>query len=120
MATAPLEKVEQKKIIEYLTLRGWVVERMNSGKIPAKYGTKTRYISLHSTGTPDVQALRKAPARDGDTQPYTEVLYIEVKRPGEKPSEVQLAQHGRLREMAGARVIVATSWEDIDRELAGR
>jgi len=118
MATAPLEKVEQKKIIEYLTLRGWVVERMNSGMMPAKYGGKTRYVHLHTAGTPDVQALRKAPACDGDTQPYTEVLYIEVKRPGEKPTEVQLAQHERLREKGGARVIVATSWEDIDRVLA--
>lgn len=45
MAIAPLEKVEQKKIIEYLTLRGWVVERMNSGMMPAKYGGKTRYVT---------------------------------------------------------------------------
>ena len=112
MATTPLEKVAQKQIMEYLTLRGWVVERMNSGKIPAKYGGKTRYIRLHTTGCPDVQALRKAP------NGYTEVLYVEVKRPGEKPTEVQLAQHERLREMAGARVIVATSWEDVERELA--
>jgi len=112
MTTTPLEKVAQKQIMEYLTLRGWVVERMNSGKIPAKYGTKTRYISLHQAGTPDLQALRKAP------NGYTEVLYVEVKRPGEKPTEVQLAQHERLREKAGARVIVATRWEDVERELA--
>ncbi len=111
MAIAPLEKVEQKKIIEYLTLRGWVVERMNSGMMPAKYGGKTRYVHLHTAGTPDVQALRKTP------NGYTEALYVEVKRPGEKPTEVQLAQHERLREKAGARVIVATSWEDVEREL---
>jgi len=113
MTTTPLEKVAQKQIMEYLTLRGWVVERMNSGKIPAKYGTKTRYIHLHSTGTPDVQALRKTP------NGYTEALYVEVKRPGEKPTEEQLAMHEVLREKAGARVIVATSWEDVDRKLAG-
>ncbi len=112
MVNAPLEKIAQKQIMEYLTLRGWVVERMNSGKIPAKYGMKTRYISLHSTGTPDVQALKKAP------NGYTQVLYVEVKRPGEKPSEEQLAMHDVLREKAGARVIVATSWEDVERELA--
>jgi len=117
MATAPLEKVEQKKIMEYLTLRGWVVERMNSGMMPAKYGGKTRYVHLHTAGTPDVQALRKAPESRGNG--FSEVLYVEVKRPGEKPSEVQLAQHERLREKAGARVIVATSWEDVDRALTG-
>ena len=113
MTATPLEKVAQKQIMEYLTLRGWVVERMNSGKIPAKYGTKTRYISLHRTGTPDIQALKKSP------NGYTQVLYVEVKRPGEKPSEEQLAMHDVLRDKAGARVIVATSWEDVDRELAG-
>ncbi len=111
-SSSPLEKVEQKRIIEYLTLRAWIVERMNSGKIPAKYGTKTRYIHLHTTGTPDVQAIRKA------ANGFTEVLYVEVKRPGEKPTEEQQAQHERLREQAGARVIVATSWEDVERALA--
>ena len=112
MTATPLEKVAQKQIMEYLTLRGWVVERMNSGMMPAKYGGKTRYVHLHTPGTPDVQALRKAP------NGYTEVLYIEVKRPNEKPTEVQREQHERLREKAGARVIVATSWEDVERELA--
>jgi hypothetical protein len=55
--------------------------------------------------------MRKAPAG------YTVVLYVEVKRPGEEPAELQQTKHAELREKTGAAVIVATSWEDVETAL---
>ncbi len=48
---------------------------------------------------------------------FVYIVWSTTLRPGEKPTEVQLAQHERLRDMAGAKVIVATCWEDVEREL---
>ena len=111
-APQPLEKVIQKQIMDWLRLRGWFVERMNSGKIPIP-GVKGRMVRLHTEGCPDVLALRRSP--DGLT---TDVLFVEVKRPGNKPTEIQLAMHEQIRAKTGATVIVATGYEDVERQLS--
>jgi hypothetical protein len=107
----PRETVIQNQIMSYLELRGWVVERMNSGGVPASYGGRKYWVNMHTKGTPDVQAMRKAP------NGYTEVLYVEVKRPGEEAEDHQLERHTFLRERTGATVIVATSWEEVEEQL---
>lgn len=83
----------QKEIMDYLTLHGWVVYRMNSGR---RAGTR-----LHDTGTPDLMAQK-----NGIT------IWIEVKRPGKKPTKAQLEAHQKIRDN-GFKVYVVTSLKEL-------
>lgn len=86
----------QAEIREYLQLSGWLVYRMNSG------GRRGR-VTLHPAGTPDLLALKNG-----------RVVWIEVKKPGEKPSNIQLEVHDLLIENR-FEVIIATSIDDVER-----
>lgn len=83
----------QKEIMDYLTLHGWEVYRMNSG---TRAGTK-----LHKPGTPDLMIQK-----NGTT------IWIEVKRPGEKPSVIQKKRHEEIR-ANGFKVFVVTSLDEL-------
>ena len=88
----------QKQIIDYCTLKGALVFRMNSGS--RNYNNKQA-----PKGTPDLFVVRKPIA-----------IWIEVKCPGKDPTEVQKEMHEKLR-ARGQRVIVARSVEDVIKEI---
>lgn len=79
----------QSEIREYLQLCGWTVYRMNSGR---KGG-----MLLHRKGTPDLLAMRKGKS-----------VFIEVKRPGYKPTKDQVEEHKRINDN-GFAVVIADS-----------
>ena len=95
-----LERSIQAEIVMNLRLRHWYVTEF------AKPGTHRALRGSVPAGFPDLLCLR--PRRDGGAQ----VLFIEVKRPGQEPTAAQLEAHQALRD-AGASVIVATSWEEV-------
>ena len=92
------EGIIQKSIVDYCTLKGALVFRMNSGK--AKYN-----IKLSPTGTPDLLVVYSS-----------RCLWVEVKTATGKVSDIQKEMHDRLNKM-GQRVIVARSIDDIIGEL---
>lgn len=84
----------QKEIIDLLETSGAIVIRMNAGKA-------AKNIRLAPQGTPDLLAIFK-----------NKLLWIEVKVPGKKPTEVQRSMHNRLR-LRGQEVIIACSAEEV-------
>ncbi|MCH8517485.1 MAG: VRR-NUC domain-containing protein [Cyclobacteriaceae bacterium] len=85
----------QRLITEYLTARGAIVIRHNSGYV-------RKNVKLAPPGTPDLQAVL----------PGGRVLWIEVKGDGDTLRDSQKKMHSRLREM-GHTVIVAHSVDDV-------
>lgn len=94
----------QKEIMDLLEAAGAIVIRMNSGRAAKK-------IRLAPGGTPDLLAVFGNGGKG-------KCLWIEVKVPGEKPSEVQKSMHNRLR-LRGQEVIVATSTEEVIEHISG-
>lgn len=75
-----IEKTEteiQAEIVKALIAHGWEVLRLNAGR---KGG-----IRLHPSGTPDLLAMR-----NGNS------VFIEVKKPGEEPTDIQKARHKEI------------------------
>jgi hypothetical protein len=105
----PTEQEIQKTIIDYLRLKGYYVQRMNSGKMSYMYKGKQSFMSLADAGTPDLLAFKRYQyqATGG-----VEMYFIEVKRPGKKPTTLQLAKMSELQEY-GAACLVATSVNDL-------
>jgi len=81
------EKDIQKKIIRHLKNTGWFVRKLHQGK-------------YSGAGMPDIHALK-----DGIP------IYVEVKRPGKKPTKLQAAILEDL-EMHGGKVTWTTSLEN--------
>lgn len=100
----------QTQVINYLGYNGFYCMRLNSGKIRSsdKYG-KSRMINLAPVGTPDLQAFRKK----GDG---VQLYFFEIKRPGRKATWHQEQKMKELEEF-GARCLVVTSIEDLERQL---
>jgi len=88
------ETVLSKAIRGALEQCGYVVHRLQSGRVPVKRG----WLHLEPKGTPDLLVLRRAKA-----------CYLEVKLPGEKPTEEQIAKHSELRDRTGCAVYVVTA-----------
>lgn len=82
-----LESAIQSKIKRQLEKNGWLVVKI---------------ITCTKNGWPDLQA-HKAPGK---------TIFIEAKRPGQKPTDLQLYRHEQLRKQ-GFVVIVATSVNDV-------
>lgn len=80
-----------KSIRTLLELHGYQVHRLQSGVIKARRG----YVHLEPKGTPDLLVIAKGAA-----------VYLEVKRPGETPTEDQIAKHAELRDRTGCAVYV--------------
>ncbi|MBZ9713775.1 VRR-NUC domain-containing protein [Deinococcus multiflagellatus] len=89
------EALFQADAVEQLILRGWHVQETLKGSA----GNSAVYVT---PGWPDL-VLYRAPRR---------IWFAELKQPGRKPSDAQLACHARLR-AAGFRVVVAYFLSDL-------
>lgn len=77
-----LESGLQKQIIQYLELKGYYVQRMNSGKqIVNVPGGRSRMISMCKAGTSDILAIQPDTGR---------ACWFEVKMPGKKLTDLQV------------------------------
>lgn len=114
---APLEPKEgniSKSIQDYLNRRGIYNDRINSGQLEVvttsqgKNGPKEyrRWIRLAKKGTPDRFAI--IPPSMDRLKRGGQIVFIEVKMRGKKPSPEQLERHEELRR-SGATVIIADS-----------
>lgn len=97
----------QQAILDYLPYFGVKAFRVNSGLIPQEYNGRRRMIRMAPAGTPDIVGCRKS---DG------KMVCIEVKKPGNKPTDIQVRVMDEWREY-GALVFVATSVEDVQNQL---
>jgi hypothetical protein len=88
----------QKQIIDYCTLKGALVFRMNSGS--RNYNNKQA-----PKGTPDLFVVLNQKG-----------LWVEVKTLTGKVSEAQLNMHDRLIKL-GQRVIIARCLDDVIKEI---
>lgn len=90
--------------LQFLQARGWLAWRQNAGVLVLP-GAKRRVVRMGPTGMPDVMALRKVwLSQPAGSFGHAEVLAVECKRHGNKPTAVQLARHAELRK-AGALVL---------------
>lgn len=104
----PLEKDVQATIRDWLKLQGWFVMRVNSGAFMGEHKGKRRFVRFTDrTGVSDLM-FAKGPVWG----------YCEVKRPGSAGATLQ--QQAFLADVRrhGGRGIVATSVEDVQRELS--
>lgn len=85
-----LEKNIQSRIRDRLRENGWLVVKL---------------VVTSMFGIPDLMAIKNG-----------QLLFIEVKQPGKKPTDLQLATHVKLRRY-GAKVLLATSVADIEPHL---
>lgn len=85
MASKPLESEIERKICDYAERRGWWV-----GK----------FVSPGQTGVPDRLFIRRG-----------RVIFLEIKRPGEKPTEKQYSKHREMRNY-GAEVYWVDNLDD--------
>lgn len=105
--------------MHYLRMTGWYVMRLNSGKFAIGEGAGRRFVVGQDAGTPDLVAFKMHHSFSSDHAcNHVRLVFIEVKRPGNKPTPTQLAKMEELRRY-GARCFVATSLEDVQRELGG-
>ena len=116
----PTEHQIQTQIINFLKYKSWFVMRLNSGKISVGEGRSRRMIQMNEVGTPDIMAFRRF-VRTCDVHSigtlHLDLLFIEVKRPGNKPT---LHQKMKMRELEsfGARCLVAHSVEEVEEAIA--
>lgn len=97
----------QNAIIKYLKDRGYYCMRLNSGNKGKFYG--------QPAGTPDLMVFKPV---EFDGKKYQEVnlLFIEVKAPGKKPTAIQIVKMQELEEYS-AKCIVAHSVEELEERL---
>ena len=93
----------QRQVLDYLHLRGIPATRNQAGHVHVG----ASWINLGSPGWPDIIACWRG-----------RFLGIEVKRPGEEPSEEQRRVHEELA-AAGAIVLIVHSLEDLVFALRG-
>lgn len=112
LKTITPEKLIQQSIVEWMNYNGFKVMRINSGQLKVEEtddegNKKSRIVKLAPTGTPDILGCYKKTGR---------MVLVEVKRPGKEPSPDQLIAIQDWKE-AGALVFVATSIDDVIREV---
>lgn len=81
------ESIIQTQIRKYLELNGWMVIKL---------------IQTTMNGIPDLMALKSG-----------RTVFVEVKQPGKKPTDLQAYRHGKLKEK-GFDVITATSAREVE------
>lgn len=103
------EREIQRAIMEWMNYNGFKVIRINSGQVIKKEEEtgENRRILMAPSGTPDILGCHKKTGR---------MVLVEVKRPGLKPKPLQEITMNDWRE-SGAFVFVATSIEDVQREI---
>lgn len=107
------EKEIQNSIIEYLKLKGWYVMRLNSGNVSRDYRGKTYFIRGQEAGTPDLLAFKKRCVNCMDDPEHdVRLMFIEVKKLGNKATSLQTAKMQELREY-GAYCCIATGVESL-------
>ncbi len=115
----PTEHEIQQLIINYLKYKGWYVQRLNSGRMPYEYGGKRKFMMLADKGTPDLMAFKSVLAPMSPVHVIatlqTRLVFVEVKRPGKKATDLQLAKMEEL-EKHGARCFVADSIESLEEQ----
>lgn len=109
----PLEHQIQTACIQYLRYKGFYVQRMNSGAMRMQSKGKDYLLRMAAAGTPDLMAFKKISwdADFGDIE-ETQLLFIEVKRPGKKPTPLQTEKMKELEEH-GASCYVIHSVEEL-------
>ena len=105
------ESALSARIAVYLTKRGIYNDRLQCGVVEtikrlAEGGERRDWLHLCKTGTPDRFAIVRG---------Y--VVFIEVKRQGEKPTPEQLSRHEELRK-SGAIVLVVDTYESFIKEFS--
>jgi len=106
----------QTQLINYLKGNGWYAQRMNSGKIPVGVGKYKRYVQLSPVGTPDIMAFKDFSDPERNYVRQLELIFIEVKVPGNKPTVLQNRKMEEL-ESFGARCFVTHSQEELEEQL---
>lgn len=99
-------------IIGMLRFKGYYVQRMNSGALRDR---NNRLIRMNRAGTPDIMAFKDKGCCNEES--YIDLLFIEVKVPGNKPTPLQTAVMEELSDH-GARCIVAHSIEEVEVAIA--
>lgn len=99
------EKDIQKGIIEYLLWRGHFVYKSGTGSFRMSYKGKERFVRMGVKGLADIIGTHK----EGRS------IAIEVKVPGNKPTEDQLAFLAEVHGRNGI-AFVATSVDDVIKE----
>lgn len=129
----PRESEIQNSIIEYLRLKKFYVQRLNSGMIPLAYKGKTRMMNLSEPGTPDLMAfkneifiaeelkieeLEAKPNERIIMKPITykmlQLYFIEIKRPGKTATKLQAEKMLEL-EKYGASCLEIHSIEELQK-----
>lgn len=87
----PREAEIQRQILELLKLRGIVHWRQNAGTVRLESAGKPRYLRAGPRGVPDIVGIL----------PGGRFFAVEVKRPGEKPTQYQLAALTRINAAGG-------------------
>lgn len=97
------EAAIQRQVLDYLRLRRIPATRNQAGHV--RVGSS--WLNLGAAGWPDIIACWRG-----------HFLGIEVKRPGEQPSEEQQRVHEELA-AAGAIILIVHSIEDLELALRG-
>ena len=101
----------QTLLMNYLQANRWYVLRLNSGKYAVGEGSNRRMVIGQEAGTPDLMCFKYS-----KDQANTDLVFIEVKVPGNKPTEVQVRKMKEL-EAHGARTMVVHSLEELQEKL---
>ena len=114
---APTEHQIQTQIMNYLQMKGYYVMRLNTGMIENKYGGRIR---LSPAGTPDIMAFKKDwPDKPRYKYNHLNLLFIEVKRPKNKPTRLQEIKMEELSSF-GAKCLVAHSLDEVIEGLSNK
>lgn len=103
------EKLIEHQIEGVLRRNGYYVQKLQSGMIK----TENRMIKMGVAGTPDLMAFKKVYPVGASIKASLDLLFIECKAPGKKPTPLQKAKMEEL-ETYGARCYVCTSTEDVE------
>jgi len=111
------EKAIQAQILQYLAYSDVLAQRNNAGMLRASYITKAgavhdRMVKLGTAGWPDVIGMLGTTYGSHAGQ----FLGIEVKRPGNKPTEIQTMKLDQITEYGGL-AFLAWSLDDVVAKL---
>ena len=90
----------KREIAKTSRAMGAKCHRLNGGKVRVKGG----WMVFDEEGTPDLLTV----------WPGGITMYVEVKKPGEHPSDVQMKRHRELRDMEHAVVVCHSAEEFVE------
>ena len=110
----------QQTIVEFLQIDGWrairteLTVQRDRGRVVGERGMPDMLLIRYEYEHPFPAPNPPWPEIEPETRSYAQVLWIEMKKPGEKPRKDQLAWHEAER-ARGALVLVV---DDIDEGIA--